>query len=84
VLIGEVGGNLEEEGAKSTDLPIVSYIAGISAPPDKRMGHAGAIVEGGEGDARSKIARLRKLGVPVASRPSEIPGIVRDLFKGHC
>jgi succinyl-CoA synthetase alpha subunit len=84
VLIGEVGGNLEEEGAKSTDLPIVSYIAGISAPPDKRMGHAGAIVEGGEGDARSKIARLRKLGVPVASRPSEIPGMVRDLFKGHC
>ncbi|MFA5347283.1 MAG: succinate--CoA ligase subunit alpha, partial [Methanoregula sp.] len=39
---------------------------------------------GGEGDARSKIARLRKLGVPVASRPSEIPAMVRDLFKGHC
>jgi succinyl-CoA synthetase alpha subunit len=84
VLIGEVGGNLEEEGAKSTDLPIVSYIAGISAPPDKRMGHAGAIVEGGEGDARSKIARLKKMGVPVASRPSEIPQMVRDLFKDHC
>jgi succinyl-CoA synthetase alpha subunit len=84
VLIGEVGGNLEEEGAKSTSLPIVSYIAGISAPPDKRMGHAGAIVEGGEGDARSKIARLRKLGVPVASRPSEIPAMVRDLSRGHC
>jgi succinyl-CoA synthetase alpha subunit len=84
VLIGEVGGNLEEEGAKSTDLPIVSYIAGISAPPDKRMGHAGAIVEGGEGDARSKIARLRNLGVPVASRPSEIPDMVRDLFRGRC
>jgi succinyl-CoA synthetase alpha subunit len=84
VLIGEVGGNLEEEGAKSTNLPIVSYIAGISAPPDKRMGHAGAIVEGGEGDARSKIARLKKMGVPVASRPSEIPRMVRDLFKDHC
>jgi succinyl-CoA synthetase alpha subunit len=84
VLIGEVGGNLEEEGAKSSDMPIVSYIAGISAPPDKRMGHAGAIVEGGEGDARSKIARLKKLGVPVASRPSEIPQMVRDLFKDHC
>jgi succinyl-CoA synthetase alpha subunit len=84
VLIGEVGGNLEEEGAKSTDLPIVSYIAGISAPPDKRMGHAGAIVEGGEGDARSKIARLKKMGVPVASRPSEIPQMVRNLFKDHC
>jgi len=82
VLIGEVGGNLEEEGAKATDLPLVAYIAGISAPPDKRMGHAGAIVEGGEGDARSKIARLKKHGVPVASRPSEIPDMVRKLFCG--
>ena len=81
VLIGEVGGNLEEEGAKSTVLPIVAYIAGKSAPPDKRMGHAGAIVEGGEGDARSKIARLKKNGVPVASRPSEIPEMVRALFR---
>ena len=81
VLIGEVGGNLEEEGAKSTGLPIVAYIAGKSAPPDKRMGHAGAIVEGGEGDARSKIARLKKNGVPVASRPSEIPEMVRALFR---
>ncbi|HSA37415.1 MAG TPA: succinate--CoA ligase subunit alpha [Methanoregula sp.] len=84
VLIGEVGGNLEEEGATSTDLPIVSYIAGISAPPDKRMGHAGAIVEGGEGDARSKIARLRKHGVPVASRVSEIPEMVRMLYRCGC
>ncbi len=80
VLIGEVGGNLEEEGAQSTDIPLVAYIAGKSAPPDTRMGHAGAIVEGGEGDARSKIARLTKAGVPVASRPSEIPGMVRQLF----
>ena len=84
VLIGEVGGNLEEEGATSTNLPIVSYIAGVSAPPDKRMGHAGAIVEGGEGDAKSKIARLKKHGVPVASRVSEIPDLVRDLFRCHC
>ena len=84
VLIGEVGGNLEEEGARSTDLPIVSYIAGVSAPPDKRMGHAGAIVEGGEGDARSKIARLKKHGVAVATRVSEIPEMVRGLFRCHC
>jgi len=82
VLIGEVGGNLEEEGANATDLPIVAYIAGKSAPPDKRMGHAGAIVEGGEGDARSKIARLQKNGVPVASRVSEIPAMVKELFCG--
>lgn len=81
VLIGEVGGNLEEEGANYSDLPLVAYIAGKSAPPDKRMGHAGAIVEGGEGDARSKIARLKKIGVPVAERPSDIPELVRGLFR---
>jgi succinyl-CoA synthetase alpha subunit len=80
VLIGEVGGNLEEEGAASTDLPIVAYIAGISAPPDKRMGHAGAIVEGGEGDARSKIGRLKERGVPVAAKPSEIPRMIKGLI----
>jgi len=80
VLIGEVGGNLEEEGATSTDLPLVTYIAGISAPPEKRMGHAGAIIEGGEGDAISKIARLRNLGIPVAGKPSDIPALVRELL----
>lgn len=80
VLIGEVGGSLEEEGARSTDLPLAAYIAGISAPPEKRMGHAGAIIEGGEGDARSKIQRLKAMGVPVASRPSGIPGIIRELL----
>jgi succinyl-CoA synthetase alpha subunit len=79
VVVGEVGGALEEEGARSTDLPIVAYIAGISAPPEKRMGHAGAIIEGGEGDARSKIERLRAIGVPVASRPSEIPRLIREI-----
>jgi succinyl-CoA synthetase alpha subunit len=80
VLIGEVGGNLEEEGAAATELPIVAYIAGISAPPDKRMGHAGAIVEGGEGDARSKIDRLKKRGVPVATKPSEIPRMIKAVM----
>jgi succinyl-CoA synthetase alpha subunit len=80
VVIGEVGGNLEEEGVLSTGLPVVAYIAGSSAPPEKRMGHAGAIIEGGEGDAKSKIMRIRKTGVPVATRPSEIPGLVRDLL----
>ncbi|MDN7024209.1 succinate--CoA ligase subunit alpha [Methanoculleus sp. FWC-SCC1] len=80
VVIGEVGGNLEEEGVRSADLPVVTYIAGISAPPEKRMGHAGAIIEGGEGDARSKVQRLKNLGVPVASRPSEIPALIRDLL----
>ncbi|KUG20139.1 MAG: succinate--CoA ligase subunit alpha [Methanomicrobiaceae archaeon] len=80
VVIGEVGGNLEEEGIRSTDMPVVAYIAGVSAPPEKRMGHAGAIIEGGEGDARSKVRRLAAMGVPIASRPSEIPGLVRELL----
>ena len=80
VIIGEVGGALEEEGARSTDLPIAAYIAGISAPPEKRMGHAGAIIEGGEGDARSKIDRLRQMKVPVAGRPSEIPDMIKELI----
>jgi succinyl-CoA synthetase alpha subunit len=80
VVIGEVGGALEEEGVRCTNMPIVAYIAGITAPSEKRMGHAGAIVEGGEGDARSKIGRLQKLGVPVASRPSEVPNLVRELI----
>jgi succinyl-CoA synthetase alpha subunit len=76
VLIGEVGGSLEEEGAASTDLPLVAYVAGVTAPPEKRMGHAGAIIEGGEGDARSKIRRLEGLGIAVAERPGEIPDLV--------
>ncbi len=80
VVIGEVGGNLEEEGVRSTDLPVVTYIAGVSAPPEKRMGHAGAIIEGGEGDARSKVRRLAALGIPVASRPSEIPELIREVL----
>jgi succinyl-CoA synthetase alpha subunit len=77
VLIGEVGGSLEEEGAASTELPLVAYIAGVTAPPEKRMGHAGAIIEGGEGDARSKIRRLDDMGIAVADRPGEIPDLIR-------
>jgi len=80
VLIGEVGGALEEEGARATDLPVTAYIAGVTAPPEKRMGHAGAIVEGGEGDARSKIRRLTGMGVRVAASPAEIPAIVREML----
>ena len=80
VLVGEVGGALEQEGAASTTLPLVAYVAGVSAPPDKRMGHAGAIVEGGEGDARSKIRALEAMGVAVATRPSEIPALVRQFL----
>jgi len=82
VLLGEVGGNLEEEGAhfaNEVGLPLVAFIAGVSAPPDKRMGHAGAIVSGGEGDAQSKIDRLRAQGVPIASEIADIPRMVQEV-----
>lgn len=83
ILIGEVGGALEIEGAEaalSLDLPLVAYIAGISAPKEKRMGHAGAIIEGGEGDASSKIQRLEAMGITVAARPSELPQKIREVI----
>ena len=83
VLIGEVGGNLEEEGAiaaRDAGLSLVTYIAGVSAPPEKRMGHAGAIIAGGEGDARSKIRRLEALDVTVATKPSDIPLLIQEIL----
>lgn len=83
VVVGEVGGNLEIEGVKhalSLGMPTVAYIAGVSAPKGKRMGHAGAIIEGGEGDALSKIEALRALGIQTASRPSEIPNLLKELL----
>lgn len=82
VLIGEIGGNAEEKAAEYIkefiSKPVVSYIAGITAPPGKRMGHAGAIIQGNSGTAESKINALKDAGVKVASMPSEIVDFVRD------
>jgi succinyl-CoA synthetase alpha subunit len=76
VLIGEIGGTDEEEAAAyikdRMTIPVVAFIAGRTAPPGKRMGHAGAIIEGGTGTASEKIAAFQEVGVPVASIPSEI------------
>jgi succinyl-CoA synthetase alpha subunit len=77
VLIGEIGGTDEEKAAEfiadHLTKPVVAFIAGQSAPPGKRMGHAGAIVEGGSGTAADKIKALQSVGVQVASHPEEIP-----------
>lgn len=80
VMIGEIGGTDEEKAAEfiadNLTKPVVAFIAGQSAPPGKRMGHAGAIVEGGEGTAAEKINALKQVGVQVASHPEEIPSLL--------
>jgi succinyl-CoA synthetase alpha subunit len=83
VLIGEIGGNMEELAAqyiheKKYSKPIVVYIAGRTAPPEKRMGHAGAIISGNFGTAKSKINTFKAVGVPVAEKPSDIPGLLKE------
>ncbi len=87
VMIGEIGGSDEEEAAryikKKVTKPVVSFIAGRTAPPGKRMGHAGAIISGGSGLAADKIAALEKVGIPVAGSPLEIPGLLKEAMKNR-
>ena len=80
VLLGEVGGTMEQEAAafieRRMDKPVISLIVGRAAPKGARMGHAGAIIEGDEGTAQSKIKALKKAGATVVSSPSQIPQII--------
>ncbi len=81
ILIGEIGGDAEELAAEYIKMhiskPVVAFIAGQTAPPNKQMGHAGAIISGSTGTAKDKIAAFEQIGVPVAQKPSEIPKLLR-------
>jgi len=81
VLIGEIGGEAEEQAAdfisQHVTKKVVTFIAGRTAPPEKRMGHAGAIISNGKGTAEGKVAAFEAVGVPVAKLPSHIPGLLR-------
>jgi len=86
VVIGEVGGDAEERLARlyaegAVNKPLVAYVAGRTAPPGKRMGHAGAIVMLGSGDAKSKIEAFTSVGIPVAETPFAVPQLLAKLLK---
>mgnify|MGYP001367757357 FL=1 len=86
VMVGEIGGTAEEEAAEYIKAhvrkPVVAYIAGVTAPPGKRMGHAGAIISGGKGTAKDKYAALEAAGVATVRSPAEIGARMNEFFSG--
>jgi succinyl-CoA synthetase alpha subunit len=85
VLIGEIGGEEEEQAAEyirtSMRKPVAAFISGRTAPPGKRMGHAGAIISGGKGTAEAKVRAFQQAGVQVADRPDQIPALLRQKLR---
>ncbi len=86
ILIGEIGGTAEEEAAayirENVDKPVAAFVAGATAPPGRRMGHAGAIVSGGSGTAEAKIQALQEAGIEVAETPSHMAEALLRVYKG--
>lgn len=86
IMVGEIGGTAEEEAAEyikgHVRKPVVAYIAGVTAPPGKRMGHAGAIIMGGKGTAKEKFAALEAAGVAIVRSPAEIGARMQEFFSG--